>query len=186
MKRMLRYIYSRPLSIMILVTMISIWAWAMINKFMLRDEHGNRIMKYLNIVVLWGEIIVVLYVTLFSRTAGEREVCLIPLYSFVLADEQPELYRSMFMNVLLFVPLGLTMPYVLRLKKICKREVWITFLGALFFSIMIELAQYLFHLGRVEVDDVVFNILGAIIGCASFFVFDWIEKGKYGKKIFKN
>lgn len=36
-------------------------------------------------------------------------------------------------------------------------------------SISIEFAQYIFNLGWCEVDDVISNTLGAVIGCGLYF-----------------
>ena len=96
------------------------------------------------------------------------EVILIPFYSFVEAQKQPELYRSMLMNVFLFFPLGLTLPYALPEKW--NRKGLLTIFLALVFSIGIELAQYQFHLGRAETDDVICNTLGCVIGTLSYVI----------------
>ena len=58
-------------------------------------------------------------------------------------------------NILFFVPFGLLLP----LKKW-----WKVLLTALCFSAAIEAAQYVFALGLCELDDVISNTFGAMIG----------------------
>ena len=50
-------------------------------------------------------------------------------------------------------------------------------LGALVVSILIEAAQYVFQCGKTEVDDVILNCLGAMIGYGLFVL------GRKGKKL---
>jgi glycopeptide antibiotics resistance protein len=74
----------------------------------------------------------------------------------------------MLMNVFLFFPLGLTLPYALPEKW--NRKGLLTIFLAQVFSIGIELAQYHFHLGRAETDDVICNTLGCVIGTLSYVI----------------
>lgn len=127
-------------------------------------------------------IICILLRTVFLRSTLIDEVVLQPFITFVLAQQQPELYRTFFMNALLFFPLGLSMPYVLS-KKPFKRNVFITIGFAAAFSAGIEFLQYYYHLGRCETDDVIANTLGASVGTLSYCLYIHIlknqEKGKF-------
>lgn len=107
----------------------------------------------------------ILYATLFSRDPAAAELHLIPFSSFARAAVRPEMYRSMLMNVFLFVPLGLSLPFVLRGST--AKRIWLTVLIGFLLSMTIETIQYLFSLGLVETDDVLCNTLGAAVGSAS-------------------
>ena len=93
------------------------------------------------------------------------------------------------MNALLFVPLGLSMPYCLS-KKPYKRNVFITIGFAAVLSAGIEFLQYCYRLGRCETDDVIANTLGAAIGTLSYLLYMKIlknqEKGSLMQKINNN
>lgn len=130
----------------------------------------TKLQKYLwwklcNILMMFGILVVIFVATLSSRS-NVSDVCWLPFYSFKLAKIQPEIYRSMLMNVFLFFPLGLTMPYVL--PKKWKHNVLIAILFGLILSIAIEFLQYYFCLGRAETDDVICNTLGCAIGTIAF------------------
>ena len=134
-------------------------------------------------------IICILLRTVFLRSTLIDEVVLQPFITFVLAQQQPELYRSFFMNALLFVPLGISMPYCLS-KKPYKRNIFITIGFACVLSAVIEFLQYYYHLGRCETDDVIANTLGAAIGTLSYLLYMKIlknqEKGSLMSKINNN
>ena len=72
----------------------------------------------------------------------------------------------MYMNMLLFMPLGLSLSFALFDKV--KRNVMISIAIGCLLSGGVELTQYFFHLGRCETDDVIMNTLGVAIGATSF------------------
>ena len=120
----------------------------------------NRIRKLwvaLNAVVFAGMVAVILYLTVFQRSESSNEVILVPFHSFLEARIQPEMYRSMLMNVFLFVPVGLSMPNILPRKM---HPVILTVVFAVLLSGCIEYLQYRYGLGRCEVDDVIMNTVG--------------------------
>lgn len=108
----------------------------------------------------------ILYTTLGSRGGGGYGINLIPFHSYraVQAGGNPELYRSNFMNAALFYPAGLLGVSLLprRWPGWCK-----VLLVTAVFCLMsggIEYVQYRFALGLVEIDDVIHNTLGALLG----------------------
>jgi glycopeptide antibiotics resistance protein len=67
----------------------------------------------------------------------------------------------MLMNVFLFLPLGLTLPFALGKGRL--PEIFAVVL-ALAFSTGIEYLQYRYGLGWCEADDVIMNTLGTAVG----------------------
>ena len=91
---------------------------------------------------------------------------MIPFHSYraVIAGENKEILRSNFMNVVLFYPAGLFACELLpKSWSRAKRVILVAVLFALV-SAGIEFCQYHFALGQAEVDDVIHNALGALIG----------------------
>ena len=114
----------------------------------------------------WLAVIAV--ATLADRTPGliPMEPELIPFHSYraVMAGENKEIIRSNFMNVVLFYPAGLFACELLpKSWSLAKRVILVAVLFALV-SAGIEFCQYHFALGQAEVDDVIHNALGALIG----------------------
>lgn len=64
-------------------------------------------------------------------------------------------------NIALFVPLGML---TVMLWRHTARPVLRTVLAGLLFSLLIETTQFLFALGRTDIDDLLLNTLGAAVG----------------------
>ena len=124
--------------------------------------------KYMRIVGAVAACIAlgaILYLTVFSRSSNRVGADLIPFSSFERAKLEPEMYRSMLMNTFLFVPLGLSLPFVFGGGT--GKRILLTILIGLLLSITVESIQYFAHLGMTETDDVICNTLGTAIGrCA--------------------
>lgn len=168
MKQVLIYIYSRDLWEIILFIILSQGFWGYLNyKFQYKKTIYSIWKKCLVTVPIFS-IGIIYYATIDKRGNVPSELILIPFHSFIEARIQPEIYRSMLMNVFLFFPLGLSLPYALPEKW--NRKVLISILFAMALSIGIEFLQYHFHLGRAETDDVIFNSLGCAIGTISYLL----------------
>lgn len=114
----------------------------------------------------WLAVIAV--ATLTDRTPGliPTEPELIPFHSYrsVIAGENKEILRSNFMNVVLFYPAGLFACELLPKSWGRARKVILVAVLFALVSAAIEFCQYHFALGQAEVDDVIHNTLGALIG----------------------
>lgn len=139
-------------------------------------------------------VLIILYMTVIKRSGKSNEIILIPFYTLFEARKQPELYRQMLMNIFLFEPLGLTLPFGLEWVKMriihhkqnqhsdnnpkqktdfSKSRYQIarySFIFSLTFSFLIEICQGLFRRGRVEIDDILMNSLGALIGILTYLI----------------
>lgn len=160
MKELFLFIYCQPLRRILLWIFLLILFWGCLGH---RERNSLR-WRVWNFILFLGATAAVFYMTVYTRGESPSEAVLIPFQSFQEAKNQPELYRSMLMNVFLFVPIGLTLPFALGGRKI---SVWITIVAALTFSAGIEYLQYRYALGRCEMDDIIMNTLGASIGCMS-------------------
>ena len=111
---------------------------------------------------------VIFFSTLAGRSSGllGQQKLSLPFYSYysVLHGGNSEILRSNFMNVVLFYPAGLFACELLpKSWSLAKRVILVAVLFALV-SAGIEFCQYHFALGQAEVDDVIHNALGALIG----------------------
>ena len=170
---MLHYIYSRPLIVIILfmVLALAVWGGSSAHVAAKRWRRGNLILTALMAAAI-------LYATLFSRAEGSTGLILTPFAALAAAQQQPELYREMLMNVFLFFPLGLTLSNALPRKWHRWGRIALTTLVGCVFSAGIEYAQYRYALGMAEVDDVICNTLGTFIGSTSLLIAHAIEKSR--------
>lgn len=161
MGRIFWRIYIQPLHRIAIGMIILVILWATIMN--LADK--SLWWRLFNAAVFLGIVAVILYMTVYTRGENPQVPVLMPFHSFMEAKIQPELYRSMLMNIFLFEPIGLSLPNILPKKA---HPVAVTVAVALFLSLGIEASQFYFHLGRCETDDVIMNTLGATIGAAAY------------------
>ena len=113
-------------------------------------------------------VMLVLFYTVIGRVpTGEMSFQIIPLMSYF-----TDTYGStehIFLNYLLFVPIGIMMP---RLKSY-HQSLRFSFI----LTVVIEVLQLVTTRGCFQVDDIIGNFFGAVIGC--IIVHEW-RKYKYG------
>ena len=166
--RLLHAIYVSNISTILIAIPIMVLVWSVI---------GASFSKYMRIIGTVMAVIAVtaiLYVTVLTRSESGAGADFIPFSSFERAKIQPEMYRSMLMNVFLFVPLGLSLPFVFGGGT--GKRILLTILVGLFLSVTVEAIQYFAHLGMAETDDVICNALGTALGsCAYLLCLLWIR-----------
>lgn len=166
---MLHFIYCRPLKQIAFIMLALVIAWAVLGRCCLKNDKTARAWRILNCVLVAAAVAAVLYTTLFVRSAGENDysVDLRPFKTFMTAQANPELYRTMLMNVFLFEPLGLSLSSALPNKWTVRRRILLTVSAGIILSCSVELIQYVKCLGWVETDDVLCNTFGTLVGALS-------------------
>lgn len=164
MKRIFLWFYCLPIpSAVLLLAMTTAAFWY------LREKFSNTRRWKVGIPILficW--IAVILLGTLGQRTTDGNAAApiLTPFHSYYLAltGGNVEIYRTNFMNAVLFYPAGLLGCGLLpqRWRKIYK--VLLLTIPFALLSIWIEYTQYRFGLGLTETDDVIHNTLGTLLG----------------------
>lgn len=169
MGKIFSLIYVQPLYLVVveMILLIMLWMW-------LKNRYGKQMWwRLFNSAVFIIVVSAILYTTLYSRTESYQVPVFIPFHSFYEVKTQPEIYRTMLMNIFLFEPIGLSLPNILPKKA---HPVAVTVIIAILFSVLIEVAQYWFCIGRCEIDDVIFNTLGAFIGALGYLLFGHLTK----------
>ena len=159
---MFSFIYCMPISHTVITLILACCLWRVIcSKIKKEQVNGWRIFNFV-LFVIW--MICVIYMTIFTRNNEVDEINLIPFHSIidVLNGENVEFLRVSWMNCLLFVPGSMWLHYSFSKQNLKKCIFQIAFFVLL--SMCIEFVQGYFKLGVVEVDDVIHNTLGAIIG----------------------
>jgi len=113
---------------------------------------------------LFGIYISYLYaLTLSGREEGSR-VGLINLVPFKAMNQSGTFIVTEFENIVLFVPLGLLIPFVWKYFRGIIR----TSLTGFVISLSIEVIQLVTSRGFFDVDDVIFNTMGTVVGYSLF------------------
>lgn len=82
-------------------------------------------------------------------------------------------------NILGFCPFGFMLPILSRRYRRMRKTVRMGF----FLSLFVECMQLILHVGSFDVDDIILNTLGTLIGFLCFGVSNSIRRRIYEKKI---
>ncbi|MBE5963167.1 MAG: VanZ family protein [Lachnospiraceae bacterium] len=146
-----------------------------------KRRYGKRPMiRHLAIYVLIGVVTSILYLTIFiggfdfTFHPGYHLLNLVPFIwirqTYIMGAAK--MFQQLVLNIVMFVPLGFILPIVF----VSMRKWWKMILCVIAFILCIEAFQY--FIGRAaDVDDLIMNTLGAVIGYGLM---------KLGEKHFKN
>ena len=161
---MYNYIYSRPLWLVAFCLLFLAVVWSRADEQCTVSHRRTVAWKLLNLALLLVSLLFIAWATLLRREPmAELMVELRPFSTFDRIAAQPEYVRTMIMNAALFLPLGLSAAALLPRRWPWLRIAFALLLG-LAVSCGVEQLQYLHLLGTVEVDDVLCNTFGALLG----------------------
>lgn len=109
--------------------------------------------KYAPLTSLWDAF--------FLRT---REYNIIPLkatFEIVQGLSPLRLFENIAGNIILFVPFGILLPLAFRVERL-------TIVYGFAASVLVEIIQLAFAMGAADIDDVILNTLGAVIGYVAY------------------
>lgn len=87
-------------------------------------------------------------------------------------------FDNLFGNVLVFVPLGVLIPSAFRKAD----RWWEILLHSFWLSLCLELFQLVSHFGAFDVDDIILNTLGGILGFGVFLIIRRLYRMCTGKE----
>lgn len=142
----------------------------------MEKSHNKNIFEYIIYFILFIYIIVLLKIILF-KYSGPIEILkghgikfrtlnLIPFKMWVDLINTCKTMSTLwaiansFGNLIVFIPLGYLLPLIFRKKGNMALVSTITFL----FSLTLESLQYILAIGSADIDDIILNTLGGIIG----------------------
>lgn len=145
-----------------------------------KDIEKKRLILY-GISIVYA--VVLLGAVFLNRSGlyGKVNLQLFSSYKEAYNTMQMSLFRNIVLNILLFAPLGFLLPiYSDKLKKAYK----VVGIG-LAVTVIIEIIQYITKLGIFEIDDILNNTLGTLIGYSIFMIYTNTKNGENKKSIIK-
>ncbi|MSS10113.1 VanZ family protein [Clostridium sp. WB02_MRS01] len=115
---------------------------------------------YLGLFVAY--IYTLLQQTYFSRPPGSRNTVSLILGETWQGSVQSRAY--VIENILMMIPFGVLLPNVLKPAE----NIFCCISLGFFFSVNLEYAQFLSQRGHMQVDDVIMNVIGTVIGYLFF------------------
>lgn len=147
----------------ILCAMFFLFSYIVIYKKLLKGTKKIPLGK----AVVWGlffiYIVIVLGATLGIRSGammGNKNLQLFSSYREAWNHASEREWRNLILNIFMFVPMGILLPFMLRLGQKC----WFSYLVGFAASWLIELVQLITGRGVFEFDDIFNNTLGCMIG----------------------
>ena len=148
------------------------------------SRQTKRCIKFGSFILLILYIIILVYVCFFSEDYGRDIVTSYYRYNLVPFKEIRRFYiyrdvvgfwaflANLFGNVLAFMPFGFFMP-ILRPKL---RRIVRMFLMTFLLSLIIEITQLLTRVGSFDVDDLILNTSGGILGYLLFYIINKVRR----------
>ena len=155
---------------------------------MKRQEEGKNT-KIIYNILFYGVMILyflILFALLFHKKSigSFRSINLIPfrtISSYLFSDyllQRSFALSNLVGNIVIFIPMGIYFPLLIR-----KKSVFMNTLSILFISTLVEAFQYMFAVGATDIDDVILNTLGGLIGVIFFRILDFIFKDQTKNRI---
>lgn len=151
------WFYEAGASILCIVVVLSISIWG----FLRCSKYGLAVLLVEYVLLIYGS-------TVFFRTASKTVAYnLMPFWSYqaYLDGREPNALIENFMNVVVFVPVGVMLGCMMNGTLLKSRKGWkIALLVGIGLSIGIEVLQFVFKKGFSEIDDVIHNTIGCLLG----------------------
>ncbi|MBQ8539076.1 MAG: VanZ family protein [Ruminococcus sp.] len=156
--------YEIPVAVVTLIILAAILLWGVVGGIFF-DRSWWRVT---NIFLLVLSVLLIVLITSVLRNNEKSGIYLIPFSILEQARIYPDVYNQMVLNVLLFLPLGLSLPFCFSNRN--KHPVLVTIIFAFGLSIIVEVLQYIFKCGYSELDDIMLNTVGAACGTIAYFL----------------
>ena len=112
------------------------------------------------LAVLASYLLAVLFITSFMREAGSNNQIQMEVMNWM-KEDGIESFEHTLQNVAMFVPIGVLCPFIFDRKN---RRILASVSFGILFSTAIETGQLLMRSGTCDIDDILSNSLGALIG----------------------
>ena len=132
LRKIIYTIYGWQFTTVLIFAGIMLIAWTLINRYL-----PGKLCKVFNYIVTAANFTVIVFFTMSNRTVtAERPHRLIPFVHYFTSQSGIE---TLWLNAFFFLPLGLSMPYILPDK--IRHKALVTIIIAFAFSTMIEAIQ---------------------------------------------
>ncbi len=148
----------------------------------MKNEKNHRtLMKFLFIIYMCALVYIVFFAESMGRTPQEgyvynltpfKEIKRFGKYIWDMNALGNMARLNIFGNIIAFIPFGMYLPYMTKSKV----RFISTFLYTFSLSLTIELVQLITKVGSCDVDDIILNTLGGVIGYILWYIYNKITK----------
>ncbi|MBQ4617217.1 MAG: VanZ family protein [Clostridia bacterium] len=175
--RILSYMYMIPWHdyVVLMASVAALWG-VLIYEF--QNKKAFRILNAAIAVITAGGALCI--TVLLRSSTGAYGLIWQPFAVFAHAAQYADVYNQMVLNIVLFFPLGLSLPMVFSRRM--RHPLWLTFGCGVLLSVLIEALQWMLARGYTEVDDVMLNGIGTACGLLAYTVAWRLRRGNKTKK----
>lgn len=133
-------------------------------KYIMRKEGSFKALVLFLVFSIY--VYVLIYITLGNRELGSRDDARwIPFLNIFLENGELNIFGFvlMILNIILFIPYGFLLTLI-QIKIKTLHRFFLVFTESLLLSILIEVVQRITKLGYFEVEDIICNTFGGVIG----------------------
>lgn len=162
------HIFGVPWEVMMVAVLILVVG---VIAFWFNGSRNEHLQKFWTFVWLEYTILGYCSTVVFRLTRETREVKTDLFWGYEDGFHQGTTFPENFLNVLFFIPIG-----YLACLMLSRHRLLFSGLVGLALSLLIESSQFVFKKGAFDVDDLLNNTLGAVLGCLMCLFFFVEEK----------
>ena len=162
----------------IIISVIAFAVFCAVSIILYKRQKFNTV-QCVAAILLSLYIVVLLYFTVVGRYSHEEygyEIQFFTSYRWFFKYNGEQVLRQLLINLVMLMPVGFLLPIVIN----AKHKYLITMALSLLLTVFIETMQLITKCGSFEVDDIINNFIGAVIGMLIYMLFNRIIQKQKG------
>ena len=163
----------------IIISVIAFALFCAVSLFLYKRQKFNK-MQCAAAILLSLYIVVLLYFTVTGRYSHEEyeyKINFFTSYRWFFQYNGEQVLRQLLINFVMLMPVGFLLPVVIK----AKHKYLITMALSLLLTVFIETMQLITKCGSFEVDDIINNFIGAVLGMLIYALCSKLLKSKINK-----
>ena len=163
----------------IIISVIAFAVFCAVSIFLYKKHKFNKL-QCGAAILLSLYIVVLLYFTVVGRYSHEEyeyQINFFTSYRWFFQYNGEQVLRQLLINFVMLMPVGFLLPVVIK----AKHKHLITMALSLLLTVFIETMQLITKCGSFEIDDIINNFIGAVIGMMLYALCSKLIKSKINK-----
>ena len=163
----------------IIISVIAFAVFCAVSIFLYKKHKFNKV-QCGAAILLSLYIVVLLYFTVVGRYSHEEyeyQINFFTSYRWFFQYNGEQVLRQLLINFVMLMPVGFLLPVVIK----SKHKYLITMALSLLLTVFIETMQLITKCGSFEVDDIINNFIGAVLGMLIYALCSKLLKSKINK-----
>ena len=163
----------------IIISVIAFAVFCAVSIFLYKKHKFNKL-QCGAAIVLSLYIVVLLYFTVVGRYSHEEyeyKINFFTSYRWFFEHNGGQVLRQLLINLVMLMPVGFLLPIIINTKH----KFLITMALSLLLTVFIETMQLITKCGSFEVDDIINNFIGAVLGMLIYALCSKLLKSKTNK-----